>query len=237
MKPDHSEISDELLNAFVDNQLESAEKGRILSLINGDPALQARVSEVWRLKQMVQHAYQDVRAPRPAPRRRQPWFTRAGQALAASLLLLVGATAGWFGNAATDDSRQREFRLVNRENEQERVILHLASADPARLRAALDDAEYLLAKAPAGKRPVQLEIITNDGGLALLRADVSPYADRIKAMRATHQNVKFIACSQAIEKLRGTGVQVQLLPDTEIAPSAIDQITARLKQGWLYVRA
>lgn len=235
MKPD-TEISDELLNAFVDDQLESAEKGRVMSRLNIDPALDARVCDAWRIKAMVQHAYRDVRASKPARRPSNRWLARTTHALAASLLLVLGAVAGWFGHGVTDDSRLREFRLVARDTGPNKVILHLASSDPARLRAILDDAEYLLSRAPQDKRAVQLEVIANDGGLDLLRADVSPFAERIRAMRATHQELRFIACSQGLEKLRKRGLQVQLLPDTEIAASAIEQIATRLKQGWLYVR-
>jgi len=55
-------------------------------------------------------------------------------------------------------------------------------------------------------------------------------------MHAAHSELRFVACSQGLEKLRQAGVQVHLLPDAEVAPSAIEQIATRLKQGWLYVR-
>jgi intracellular sulfur oxidation DsrE/DsrF family protein len=121
--------------------------------------------------------------------------------------------------------------LATGEAAQNKVVLHLASADPERLRGVLDDAERLLSGTPADERPLQLEVVTNDGGLALLRADVSPYAERIRAMRAAHRELHFIACNQGLEKLRKAGLQVRLLPDAEVAPSALDQIATRLRQG------
>ena len=39
-----------------------------------------------------------------------------------------------------------------------------------------------------------------------------------------------------MQRLRESGLEVQLLPGTTTATSALDQIVLRMQQGWAYVR-
>ncbi len=59
-----NDVSDELLNAFVDGQLDDIERGRVLSIINDDPAVGKRAFDLWRLKEMVQHALRMEAVPK-----------------------------------------------------------------------------------------------------------------------------------------------------------------------------
>ena len=60
-------ISDELLNSFVDNELDPDERGELFNEINRNDALKARVCELRGMKEMVKHAYhrQPVREMSP----------------------------------------------------------------------------------------------------------------------------------------------------------------------------
>ncbi|MDO9190283.1 MAG: hypothetical protein Q7U24_10450, partial [Sulfurimicrobium sp.] len=69
-----------------------------------------------------------------------------------------------------------------------------------------------------------------------LRADASPYARRIGLLREKYPDLELTACGQTLRNLRAKGVEVRLLPDTEVAPSAVGEISLRLKQGWGYIR-
>ncbi len=52
-----------------------------------------------------------------------------------------------------------------------------------------------------------------------------------------HGNVSVLACRKALERLSYLkGVDVELLDGVLIAPSALDQILMRMRQGWLYIR-
>jgi hypothetical protein len=55
-------------------------------------------------------------------------------------------------------------------------------------------------------------------------------------MKQRHANLHWVACGQSIARLRNDGEQVRLLPDTQTAPTAINEIVTRLQQGWTYVR-
>ena len=105
------------------------------------------------------------------------------------------------------------------------------------MHSALDDAEHLLSTYRNNKQPLRLEIIANDTGLNLMRTDVSIYQDRIRKLVTEYNNVRFLACSRAIKRLESQGVNVELLPEIQIAPSAMEQIIQRMQAGWQYIKA
>ncbi|MBN8476398.1 MAG: hypothetical protein J0M27_16600, partial [Sulfuritalea sp.] len=157
----------------------------------------------------------------------RPW-----RALAMALLLAGAALGGWI---ARDQAGMGGDSLA-RKADTGHVILHLTAWDEQRARVALDDAEGLLRTAREAGQPIAVELVANAGGLDLLRAGVSPHADRIARLRAEHPNLALIACGQTVERLREKGTVVQLLPGTRVASSALDQIVMRMSQGWSYVR-
>lgn len=242
MKRDDSVVSDEFLNAFVDDQLDAAEKSHAFDAIGHDDILKERVCELRGLKEMVKHAYAHPPTRVPAVKGRR---SRASylQALAACLLLCIGAASGWFAHVWTGMGSDREMarllQSVQRNDvggEPQKIIVHVSSSNPVRLKSALDETESLLDAYRRSKRPLQVEIVANGGGVDLLRADVSPYARRIGMMQEKYPNLGLMACGQTIKKLREKGVDVQLLPHTGVASSALDQITRRLKQDWVYIK-
>ncbi len=236
-------LSDEFLNAFVDDQLDPAEKSRAFELIEQDETLKARVCELRGLKARVQHAY--LNPPPPSRSATKSWLSGAPyqQALAASLLLVIGSLSGWFAHNWTSYGSDREMmrllQAVQRNDlgaDPHKLMIHVGNANPVRLATALDEAENLLASSQRANRPMQVEIIANGGGLELLRAGASPYARRIALMREKYPNLELTACGQTLRNLRAKGVDVRLLPNTGVAPSAVDEITLRLKQGWGYIK-
>ncbi len=225
-------LSEETLNAFVDGQLDAAERARVYAALRADPRLAERACELRELKELVQEAH--ARPPRPyrPPARGPRWWQMAAAALA---LVFVGAGAGWMGHRlAAGDGASLAVRAAARTGD--RIILHISSGDAGSLRAALDETERLLARAHAEGRPLRIEVVANGKGLDLLRADVSPYAERIRRLTERYDNVVFLACERAIARLRERGVEVRLLPEARTAPSALEQIVTRLQQGWVYIK-
>ena len=96
---------------------------------------------------------------------------------------------------------------------------------------ALNRADEILTQqgAPADRR---VEIVANEGGLNLLRSDVTPFGDRIRTL--ADQDVLFFACSRAIKRLEQQGVRVQLVPEANARYSALDRVALRLQEGWNY---
>jgi len=238
-------VSDETLNAFIDGELDVAESEALLVRIREDKDVAQRVCTLRSLQSMVRLAYieppvADKRKSRIAPHRQLMQRCAFG-----CLVLLAGLSGGWALRGlepqvvaalpATVASGYRVVSLV-READPNRVMLHLDSAAPAKMQAVLDQAERLLDEAEQQGRAMQLEVIANSRGLNLLRADHSPYAERMARMKQRHANLHWVACGQTIARLRNDGEQVSLLPDTQTTPTAINEIVTRLQQGWTYVR-
>ena len=95
------DVSDERLNAFVDDELEASEKSEVFEALTEDRTLSQRACELRQLSELVRHAYNH---PPPSERlqkeeaARQQRISPFGQAAAAALLIGLGATLGWIGH-------------------------------------------------------------------------------------------------------------------------------------------
>lgn len=236
-------ISDEYLNSFVDNQLDSAEKIQVFDAVNQNDTLKERVCELRGLKEMMQHAYSQPPLHKHKPATQLYRWSKHFQAIAACLLLLIGGVSGWISHAWS--SRENSLDIPSMIQAKQggapltdtrKIIVHVSHSDPARLKAALDETEGLLDTYRRSNQPIHVEVIANKGAVNLLRTNVSTYAARINVIQKKYPNVNFMVCGQTISKLREKGESVQLLPHTVIASSAAEQINKRLHQGWGYVR-
>lgn len=239
-------VSDEILHAFIDGELDVAESEKLVARMRGDAELMQRVCDLRSLRGMVKLAYAEPppaaagRQSRRAPRRRLVQRCAFG-----SLILLAGLGGGWalrgvesHALAVAPAAALDGYRTVSlaREADPNRVMLHLDSAAPEKMQAVLDQAERLLDEAEREGRTMQLEVIANSRGIQLMRAGHSPYAARMARMKQRHVNLHWVACGQSIARIASEGQQVELLPATRTAPTAIGEIITRLQQGWTYVR-
>jgi intracellular sulfur oxidation DsrE/DsrF family protein len=238
-------VSDEILHAFVDGELDVDDSEKLVARMREDAELTQRVCTLRNLQNMVRLAYAEPPASSgetslAAPRRRLMQRCAFG-----CLILLAGLSGGWAlrgvefpAVAGVSAPVIDSFQTVSLagQADPDRVMLHLDSAAPERMQAVLDQAERLLDEAEREGRAMQLEIVANSHGIDLLRAGVSPYAARMARMSQRHANLQWVACSQTIARFTGEGQQVELLPITRVAPTAIGEIVTRLQQGWTYVR-
>ena len=241
-------ISDELLNSFVDGELVRGEAEKIFSVIAQDETLKERVCELRGLKEMVLHAYHQPPATKMAPVKKPgTWRISCMQSMprlaTCMMMMLLGWGAGWMmfaGSQSTGDPKLAHlFEMSQRSGAIEKsgnLIVHVSNSNPVRLKTALDETEDMLKSYQLENRNVKVEIIANGDGMDLLRADVSPFGKRIALMKAKYPNLDFVACQQTISKLEKQGVIVKLLPHSGIAESAVEEIEKRLHQGWDYVR-
>lgn len=241
-------ISDELLNSFIDNELESDEKSELLNAIRHDDTLKERVCELRGLKEMIQHAYREPPSCIVPPLKKSAhWKNSCIQNItrlaACLLLLMLGWWSGWIMSAksqlANNPREMSVFQAAQSNNVAEKpnnFIVNVSSSNPARLKTALDETENLLEANKRATQPFKVEIVANGGGVNLLRSDVSPFAKRIAMMRIKYPNFDYIACKVSINKLQKNGVIVHLLPHTGVVTSAAGEINKRLIQGWDYVR-
>ena len=234
-------ISAEKLHAYIDNQLAAEERAEVITALKLDPVLSRQVTELLELKQWVHLAYQDP--PQLTLHNKTSFglsFKRP-QALAASLLLLLGGLTGWLihspvplqGIPSFTDLAQVEAAAQSKH----KVLIHISKMDKTRIDMALDKTELILLKSKQQHQPLQVEVVANAEGLALLRDD-SPYGKRIEAIANRYDNIAFLACGIAMQTARlSEGIdEVKLLPQAHQVDAALEQILRRLKAGWAYVR-
>lgn len=232
-----NQISEEQLNAFVDGELDSEETTRVFNQSAGSVELDLRVSQQRKLKALVRHAY--IEAPRPIRlqdlRRLRKGFW--GKAAAASILILLGTLVGFFAPKYFGQGPTVEVISVSTASRSvlsgQNYILHVVSGQPEQMFAAIEKAQQLLDAASPGQIN-RVEVVANEKGLNLLRADVTPFAEEILALQ--EKNVVFYACSRTIQRLEEKGVAVQLLPDANDKYTALDRVVMRMKDDWEYIR-
>jgi hypothetical protein len=242
-------ISDEQLHAFVDGQLGPEEQEQIFAELKHDENMSRKVCEIRRMRDMVRYAYAEPPAApaRPAPRRR--W--RITDAAAASVLLAVGALAGWFANGPQAEKTAlpeqaayqhqdldafQTVQLLSAQGMQQNVILHVTTNDAGKLRYALDEVETLLSSYRERGLPIKLEVVANGEGLALLRSGVSPYPQRTQELISNYDNLTIMACANTMRWLEEQGIDTRLLPNVSTTKSALERVVDRLQEGWLYVK-
>ncbi len=242
--------SDELKNAFADQELASSERHDLQSRALEDAELRHELCEISAIKGLVRDAYRDA----GSVDRRSPSATRSPLGRIAAVALLC-VTAGWIGHAAfttgpaTDDggkahaaisaamaSMSTDRVVLPHAASGGRILLHVSSRDPEDLSSALDAVESLMSRPSSGAEAPQVEIVANSAGIDLFRADVSPQAERIAQLHARYPSLRLIACRQSMDRARERGESVVLLPGVDVVPTALDEILARLQKGWVYVR-
>jgi intracellular sulfur oxidation DsrE/DsrF family protein len=230
-------ISEEQLNAFLDGELESEERSCLFNEAERSADLDQRLCQQRKLKELVQHAYKNVPAPKRRLAERRTPTGMAGLAMVATLLLTIGVTTGMFmrgyldptphpgGNTATSNTQS----VAAMEN----YILHVISGEPEEMKRALQKARELLSAA-GPDNPRQVEVVANEQGLDLLRSDVTHFSKEISAL--ANENVIFYACSKAIQRLEEKGIEVQLVPEAIPGYTALDRVVIRMKDGWQYIK-
>ena len=238
-------VSDEILHAFVDGQLDVDDSEKLIVRMREDARLNQRVCALRSLQNMVRLAYTEPPVTSGKTSLAAPGRQLMQRCAVGCLILLAGLSGGWalrgvelpavagVPSPAMDGLQTVSVAL---QPDPDRVMLHLDSAAPERMQAALDQAERLLDEAEREGRTMQLEIVANSNGIDLLRSGVSPHAARMARMTQRHANLQWVACSQTIARFTGEGQKVELLPTARVAPTAIGEIVTRLQQGWTYVR-
>jgi anti-sigma factor RsiW len=150
-------VSDETLHAFVDGELDVAERERLTVRMQSDPELARRVGAVRALRDMVKLAYD---APPAPPSRATSASARrafAQRCALGCLVLFAGLAVGWVLRGLDTPERLTQAPVMRddalqavslaRVPDPGRVLLHLDNGAPEKMRLVLDEAERLLDEA------------------------------------------------------------------------------------------
>jgi len=239
-------FSDEMISAYADGELQGSEKAEFENALQVDVPLRQALDDVLILKLQLKDAYKGVE-PVASP---QPAVTNY-RFVAYMAFLIVAFGGGWIssdlmhapgqvvGSASGQTSGIEQMgALVNGvAGKTGKYILHIGQRDNARFRKTLDEAEALMALYKNNPQGIELEIIANAGGLDLFREGATPYAERVKKISIMYPNIKFIACANAIERLRERGIEPDLINVVHHgSTTAIDQVVKRVNEGWTYIK-
>ena len=243
--------SAELINAFVDGELDSSERLEILRLSEDHDEVRARLCEARNLKDMVKSAYVDVPGVARGDRRGsgRGWRHLGRMGVAGVFLVVCGVLIGRQlpGPSISEEIAQQDpvfldvhqlhslQEAITARGMVSNIMLHVETNDEERLEDALLKIEDYLGKQSIGPLRTKIEIIANGRGLDLLSVAGTPFEDRVKAL-TDFDTVTILACQRALSQLRSAGVEIDLIPEAEYASSALDWIIKRLREGWVYVK-
>ena len=229
--------SDEKLQMFVDDEMNSSDRARMMEAINKDEQLSNCVCELVQLKDAVRLAYSEPPASSRNVTRNDAgspsnWFN----AVAAALLLAVGATGGWllYPQLASLESSQTIAAVPQQQTD--KIILHISKSDPEQFSTALAYAEKFLEEHSSSND--QIDVVAHAGGLDLMRSDISPLKEQIIALMDKYDNIHFIACAGAIKMYtQKNGVAPDIIQGVGTDNTAFDHIVGRLQTGgWKYIK-
>lgn len=242
---DGEHISDELLNAYVDGELDGEDRRRIEWAMQQDSGLRERVDELGSLKQLVRDAYVDEAPPHvpvSMPRRR---IATGLAASAAAFALGVGLTWGWIsytgdvaGTSITSSPDEQSDFLASAGHDV-KVVFHISRNSPAQLKEMLNEAAALLATTSSSAQPVSVRIIASGSGLSLFGEESSPVVERIRQLKQTYRNQLFFSgCGLAYRQLieSQSDDEFQLLPEVQLVDLGVLELMRRQREGWAYIR-
>ena len=240
-------ITEDKLNLFIDEELDSDEMDEIHEALLDDKVLREQVCQLKAVRELVGYAYSEVPPSPQESSDRMRTGSFMGRAVAASVMLVVGVVLGWSTyeyspNAIQAISAENTFQYVANhvqvEHGKRKFVLHIDSSDVRIVNAALNEAEQLLTTYRNADTPIELDIVTNKKGINILRPGMSPYIERIKALIDSNDEVAIYACNRSIAKaLKKEGVDIVLMPGVTKNKSAREIIPERLKKGWVYIKA
>jgi intracellular sulfur oxidation DsrE/DsrF family protein len=234
-------LSDEILNAFVDNELDKVERERIFECLRHDPLLAQRLCQLTHMKELVRAARPEMDESTLAihkhSRNRHIWGYAAMLfvAVAISSLVYFSDFLPFRQNPANDAMHVIVQQHTNAA--EIKVVMQITSDETALMNKLLNQAETLVQMSTQLEKPVRVEIVAYGKGLSMLRSDQSPYAHRISSLRQQHDNLLFVACQETMDKQQRKGVQyIRLLPGVVIVHSGAREVQLRRSQGWAVLK-
>ena len=240
------DITEDKLNLFIDEQLDTDEMDEIHQALLDDKELRDQVCQLKAVRELVGYAYSEVPASPHDISAQKKYNSIYAKAIAASVTLVVGVVLGWSTyeyspNAIQAISAENTFQYVANhvavDHDQRKIILHIDSGDMKIVNAALNEADHLMATYRKANTPMKLDIITNKSGINMLRPGVSPYIEHVQKL-IDDDSVTIYACERSIIKAhKKEGVEIIMLPGVITDKSARELIPQRLEKGWVYIKA
>ncbi|MFV2005668.1 MAG: hypothetical protein ACC650_10700 [Gammaproteobacteria bacterium] len=238
-KPD--KIDEIMLAAFVDGQLDADNREAIIKAMDEDKDLRDQVYNLRKIKDLIKLSFANAN---PSETRQNKYtHTLHSQCLkrmaAAFTALAIGLGAGftgykYCGNTGHMSHMSSQSLTELTQQQGERIILHISESDPVQFEKTLAYTEDFLAR-HRNNNKVRIEVVANAGGIDLLRKDY-PLSNKVKNMMDEYDNITFIACTNAINRLRAQGFEPTMIKNVETEKAVLTHIIDRLRTGWTYIK-
>ena len=240
-------LHDDILNAYIDGELDKEETGRLLDELRYNSLLSTRITDLQKVREMVRYAYHEKIPPSHHEDSNIRSIKKTKMAFAASILLSLGMALGWSlhlhsqpNQGLLDIAEAIQLNPVSANNRENiKMVLHVTTDKQHKLETILDEAERFLSQNENTNNKVQMDILANGKGLKLLQANHSPFSLRISELQKRYQNLTFKACQKAIKRAQqraGNGETIEMLPETVTVPSALGEIMQKQRDGWSYIK-
>lgn len=218
------------IHAYIDGELSADEMATFEQQLSTNPALKAELCELTHNKRKLHQYYSHITPPKSS----MPRLSTLNQygRLAASILL--GAFLGSASLYSYQSLNSAEMNVVQTESSvpvESNFVVHLDTNQPDKLAATLEKARYLLDTSPTTK----VEIITNHEGIQLFDASQAT-SKQIMQLLTQYDNLHLMACQRTVERLEKQGEAFELLQKVRADSPAVDEVVAKMKQGWTYIK-
>ncbi len=238
----------DLAGAYIDKELDHQQTSDFEASLLKKPYLLDQVAQYSDLKDQIKNSYQNEHSQHyhnyHSCKPQGNFKGHCKQAIAAGFILLIGIftlKSSYLNTpqaVSVSELQQAPmgFKLTPVKLDQNKLLLHISSSDKDTLEKALTEAESLLTQYKQKHRQLKLEVIANSNGVDLMRASVSPYAQRIRDIQKKFDNVEFVACLNTIKRLAKEGKDTTLLPGVTADQPVVDKIINRIQHGWTYIK-
>jgi len=247
----NDEITDHSLHLLVDNQLDSASKKKIKKEIELSPELQGRLKGITEVKELVALAYIQER-PRTALAESKSSIAKGSfyAAFAASVMLVVGLTVGWFAHqqydsevyvVANSETRSETLRPqipleINLQNAR-KYMLHFDTLNENKLQSALLETRSILDSYANSGLPIKVDLLFDRESVEIFKPQHLSQITYLKNLITDYENINLFACSESIRLFLG---DMKLTDDINLFHTSQvvkEMIPGRIEEGWVYIKA
>lgn len=245
----HREITDHSLHLLVDDQLDPLSRKKLLDQVAESPELQQKLKNIHEVRELLALAYiqEKPRGEQSTPENVKPYSWFMGS-LAASFVLVVGLTLGWFGHdlLITDPSLQTVETVAGRMEEapilppvelmQRKYMMHFDAMNEPRLQQALVETESIIHSYAQSSLPVKIDLLFDQQAVNFFSADHQLQVQQLGLFVNQHKNVQVYVCSESLQmylKESEISSDIQQFQTDEVVK---DIIPERIKQGWVQLR-
>ena len=232
-----NQIDEIMISAFVDNQVDVETRAAIVKAMDEDEELRDQIYQIRRAKDLIKLSYASSKPSEFRDKKfTKPFHRQCMIRIAATLsAVMIGLSAGLAGYHYGQNTMTGTSLAELTQEENQRIILHIDASDPKQFESTLAYTEKFLNQHKNNGK-AQIEVVANAGGIDLLRANF-PMSEKVARIMDEHDNITFIACTNALNRLRAQGIKPAMVKDVKTELAALTHIIERMNSGWSYIKA